>query len=201
VWPRTRYSRQNPLAQIRRSAAYPLDGSHVVAIRNAEYSDLVRVAEIHVASWQAAYRGLISDEILGSLSVEDRLQTWKEWSVIPGAELWVAILEGLPVGFCRLAGEDPLDDADGYDEITHLYLDPGIYGRGIGYPLFQHAIQASNRRESKGVFLWVLEENVSARRFYERAKMSLDGGRQSRPAWLGDGVYEVRYRCSFEAAV
>ena len=184
-----------------RFSVSPLYDRRVLEIRNADPSDLSSVAEIHVASWQAAYRGIISDEILDSLSVKERQQTWKEWIRLPGSELFVASRGEMILGFCRLVHPDYSDDADQYVELTHLYLDPDAYGSGVGYALLQRAIKAAKARGSKGLFLWVLEENDRARRFYERANMRFDGGRQSRPVWLGEGVFEVRYRSSFVSAV
>ena len=173
----------------------------MVEIRNAEDSDLSRVAAIHSASWQAAYRGMISDQILDSLSAKERLQAWQDWILIPGSELFVASRGGAILGFHRLVRSDSSEGSDPYDELTHLYLDPDVRGSGIGFALFEHAMQSARARGSQGLFLWVLEENERARRFYERANMRIDGGRQSRPAWLGEGVYEVRYRSTFVAAV
>ena len=49
------------------------------------------------------------------------------------------------------------------------------------------------------MFLWTLEKNVRARRFYERQGMTADGARKDEPEWLGEGVYEVRYVLPFES--
>jgi hypothetical protein len=45
--------------------------------------------------------------------------------------------------------------------------------------------------------LWVLEDNLRARRFYEREGWILDGGRRDE-AFLGVTVPEVRYRTTFD---
>ena len=86
----------------------------MLAIRNAGPSDLSAVAEIHVASWQAAYVGMISDDILGSLSVKERLQTWKEWNRLPCSELFLACRRGVILGFCRLVRPSNSDAIDQY---------------------------------------------------------------------------------------
>ena len=43
-------------------------------IREAEPKDARAIAEIHVRSWQAAYRGQLADDYLDELKVEDRLE-------------------------------------------------------------------------------------------------------------------------------
>jgi len=41
-------------------------------IRPATPEDARAIAEVHVASWRYAYRGLLPDDVLDRLSVEER---------------------------------------------------------------------------------------------------------------------------------
>ena len=45
-------------------------------IRDAELRDARGIAEVHVRSWQAAYAGIVPDEDLAQLSVDQREQFW-----------------------------------------------------------------------------------------------------------------------------
>ncbi len=45
-------------------------------IRTARPDDARSVAEVHVASWRHAYRGLLPDDYLERLSVDDREAMW-----------------------------------------------------------------------------------------------------------------------------
>ena len=45
-------------------------------IREPTKSDARDLAEVHVRSWQAAYKGQLPDEILDNLSVDQREQQW-----------------------------------------------------------------------------------------------------------------------------
>ena len=69
-----------------------------VIIRNVELKDLRFVSEIAVRGWQTAYRGIIEDEFLDNLSIEEnylkRLKDYKENGFI------VAEQDGEVVGFC-----------------------------------------------------------------------------------------------------
>lgn len=47
-----------------------------IEIRQAISPDALSVAEIHVESWKYAYRGLLADSILDSLTVESRIKHW-----------------------------------------------------------------------------------------------------------------------------
>ncbi len=172
-----------------------------VALRVATEADLPRVATIHVAGWQTAYRGLIPDDVLDALSTEVRLAAWREWYGVPGSEVWVACRGHLVCGFSRL---QPAQDAAlpvGTLDLTHLYLDPEERGAGIGAPLFGHMLERARDREAPTLVLSVLEGNHPARRFYERAGLQPDGHRATRPRALGPDVHEVRYRIDFDDAL
>ena len=49
-----------------------------IVFRNAHSDDVRGIAEVHVRSWQAAYRGQIPDSYLEGLSVEKRELMWTE---------------------------------------------------------------------------------------------------------------------------
>ncbi len=169
----------------------------MLELRRAERAELARVAEVHVASWRAAYRGLIADSILDSLSVASRLVAWQKWFEQPGSELWVALRSDRIDGFSRLQPAADSDLPGDFAELTHLYLEPTVFGTGIGGALFDRVLESAREYPYRGVALWVLEENGRARGFYERRGFVADGNRQMRPEWLGEGVQEVRYRIRF----
>ena len=54
-----------------------LAGSAEVQIRTAAPTDARAVAEIHVAAWRAAYRGIMPNALLDDLSVEKREVSWR----------------------------------------------------------------------------------------------------------------------------
>jgi ribosomal protein S18 acetylase RimI-like enzyme len=74
--------------------------------------------------------------------------------IVADREVWVWEEDGSILGFAAL--ED--------DELTHLYVEPGAHGRGIGGALIDRA----KERRPDGVRLWVFQQNANARRFYER---------------------------------
>lgn len=48
-------------------------------VREATAADARAVAQAHVASWRAAYRGIIDDDFLQNLSVDDKQSYWLQW--------------------------------------------------------------------------------------------------------------------------
>jgi GNAT superfamily N-acetyltransferase len=167
-------------------------------VRRAALEDAEAIAAVHTRTWQVAYRGSIPDHYLDQLDqhLERRIQSWRNWISTEsknGHEVWVSDAVGHVDGFAHLGpARDSGPEATG--ELYAIYVDPIRWNQGVGRALFT---QATNRLISAGysaAILWVLESNVRARRFYEVAGWTFDGGtkQESRP----DGVelLEVRYR-------
>jgi len=170
----------------------------MLKIREAERSDLLAIAEIHVACWRSAYRGMISDAIIDAVTIEERRSLWERWAWEPGVHITVAQRAAGVVGFCRLSpARDVEHPPPNFAEVTHLYVSPPEIGGGVGHGLFTEALEWAHGLKYRGLLLWVLEQNVAARRFYASHGLLLDGGRHTEPEWLGAGVFEVRYRVSF----
>jgi len=52
--------------------------SVMVQVRRAVPHDAAPIGGVHVRAWQVAYRGLMPDEVLDGLSVEQREQMWQQ---------------------------------------------------------------------------------------------------------------------------
>jgi GNAT superfamily N-acetyltransferase len=114
-------------------------------IRRATPADAGEVGRVFLAARdEMAYLPRIPDDD------RPRLGGW----FLDRAELWVAEREGPIVGFAGLSA----------GELTHLYVEPGAQGAGIGTGLLEHAKSLSDGR----LELWVFQRNEGARRFYER---------------------------------
>jgi ribosomal protein S18 acetylase RimI-like enzyme len=165
-----------------------------LALREARIADAHAIAEIHVGAWRAAYRGLVADEYLAALSVEQRRGFWKGQLTKPGA--WkVALAQDASgvIGFCSY-GPTRDADAEGDAEIFAIYVRPEKWRRGAGRALCEHALREAAAREHRAVSLWVLTTNEAARRFYERLGFAPDGAQKIEPRPLGVALHEVRYR-------
>lgn len=145
-------------------------------IREAEPEDAEAIAGVHVRSWQAAYRGQLTDDYLDGLSVEERLEQHRGALQTPGAHrTWVAEEEGHVVGFAVTGPSQDADADERTGELYAIYLEPDRFGSGIGKRLSDHAIDDLRERGFRTATLWVLETNRGARRFYEREGWSADG--------------------------
>jgi GNAT superfamily N-acetyltransferase len=146
-------------------------------IRRARPEDARPVAEVHVASWQHAYRGLLPDDYLERLSVDHREAMWREAFADPdqASGAFVAEIDGRIVGFASFGPSRDEEIPERTGEVPAIYLDPAVLGTGVGRELFEAATIALRDAGFARATLWVLEANALARRFYEKAGWAWDG--------------------------
>jgi ribosomal protein S18 acetylase RimI-like enzyme len=170
-----------------------------VSIRPATVADVPAIAEVHVHSWQWAYRGLLPDDYLDHLSIERRAGMHMQRLATETEErTWVAAQEGRIVGFAITGPSRDPDASPGTAELAAIYLRHEATGQGIAHALFDHAVHDLWQRGYEQATLWVLETNARARRFYEKAGWVPDGTTKTEE-WPGVLLHEVRYRISRRA--
>jgi ribosomal protein S18 acetylase RimI-like enzyme len=149
----------------------------MVQVRRAVRDDAAPIGGVHVRAWQVAYRGLMPDELLDGLSVEEREKMWQQ--ALAGEEspaVYVAVDDGGVVGFCAVAAPSRDEDAaDDVAEIAAIYVDPNAWRVGIGRALMEVALADLRADGWRWVTLWVLAENHAARDFYARFGLKPDG--------------------------
>lgn len=163
-----------------------------MTIRRAGSGDAETVGRIHVESWNVAYRGIMPDEVIARTDLAYRTAFWAERIADPEWPVYLLEKQGQAVAFCQMIPtRDADDDAARVGHITSLHVLPDRRGHGYGRALMDHVLAEFQRRAFAQVTLWVLEENQSARAFYEKYGFRLDGGSRSYPR---TNVPEVRYR-------
>lgn len=170
------------------TAATSPDGT----VRPARLADADEIAAVHVATWQHAYAGLLPDDFLAGLDVNQRAGRWRTRISEPGNDIFVLVFEQL--GRVRgFVSGGPSRDGGAGGEVYAIYVDPACQGQGAGAWL----LAAAARRLAESGFteasLWVLADNHPSRRFYESRGWGPDG--TAKPWSYGDGqsVMEVRY--------
>jgi len=165
-----------------------------VRVRPAAPEDADRVADVHVRTWQGAYRHVFAEEGLASLSetLGRRAAHWRATVAEgrPGDHLLVAEVDDVLVGFSFL-GASRDDPAEG--ELYAIYVLPDAWGRGAGRALMDETLRLLRERGHEEAVLWVLEDNPRTRRFYEASGWRSDGAAKEEE-FLGTTVREVRYR-------
>ncbi len=171
-------------------------------IRPAAPEDVPALAELHIRSWQWAYRGLIEDEYLDNMSatLEQRIAARRTQlaSLPPETRWWVAEQNGRIVGFAITGLSRDQDVLPETVEVYAIYLAQDAAGHGIGRTLFAHTVEDLRQRGFERAMLWVLTTNQRARRFYKAAGWMPDGASkvEKRP---GTDLHEVRYHIVLNA--
>jgi ribosomal protein S18 acetylase RimI-like enzyme len=156
----------------------------VIELRLAVPADAMAVARVHVAAWRDGYRNLLPDAYLDGLRAEDRAARYT-FDRADGPRMTVAIDSGAIVGFVTITVADC--------EVDALYVDRGVWGRGVGSALIARAradLAAAGVVEAR---LWMLVGNTRAQRFYERDGWTTDGTRRMYNVWNID-LDEIEYR-------
>jgi GNAT superfamily N-acetyltransferase len=164
-----------------------------IALTEATSQDIESIAQLHAQSWRNAYRGMLADEYLDRHVVADRLEFWTaRFASVPADRRLVlqAISGGTLIGFvCVLLDAEPQWGA----RLDNLHVSPESKGTGIGYTLFQAAREwIASVSPGTAMYLWCVERNHVARRFYDR-----QGGKivetATRPVAQELAVPELRY--------
>src|ERR1035438_8725843 len=103
-----------------------------MSIRLATLDDASAIATIHVEAWRAAYRGIVSDEFLDSLSIDGRESIWRQILLAGDAATWVAQESETVVGWISAAGSRDADASASTGEIWAVYVAPGRWRAGVG---------------------------------------------------------------------
>ncbi|MFF4741404.1 GNAT family N-acetyltransferase [Streptomyces sp. NPDC001262] len=159
-------------------------------------TDIPAVSAVRVSGWKAAYAGMIPQSYLDGMTVE--ADTALRRRQFPGSRGRMTDLVAVDsrdevVGWACLG---PDRDTGGREpatgELYALYVHPSLTGSGIGRTLLGAVHAHAGNQGLDSMLLWVLRDNVTARRFYERAGYASDGAVQS-DDYDGLSVTEVRY--------
>lgn len=156
-------------------------------IRKARVEDAPACTQIHIATWQATYRGVVPDDFLDAMPSRfaQRLQFWEGLLNNPEQITYVAEDEeqGVIAGFVNGAPSRH-DDPDYPKELQMIYILPAYQQMGLGRKLMSTLAQAFLAEGTTTMWLWVLEGNESGILFYER----LGGKYKKNSLWEVSGV-------------
>lgn len=138
-----------------------MNGTDIRAI--APGDDRTAISGIYEQSWKHAYRGIVPQAYLDAIPPG----RWADKLDTPGWHTLVCLEGGRPVGTCSFCASR-FPEYPGCGEIISIYFLPEYTGRGFGRQLLGAAVSELRALGFGEIFLWVLEENARARRFYER---------------------------------
>lgn len=139
------------------------------SVRPASARDAKAIAEIHVATWQAAYQDLMPEDYLKTMTVEKRQAYWREAIEYSEPQLLVATDADKVVGFVGFDRSRDAGTKSSVGEIWALYVAPAHWGKGAGVVLWDGAREGLKEEGCTQVTAWALLRNERALRFFEHA--------------------------------
>lgn len=142
-----------------------------ISLRRATVDDAEAIAAVRVESWQATYRGMIPDDYLDEMRIEDSMLQWRQiLQAMSQAQdricVYVAESEGHIIGFASgmMLPEPKLGMQA---ELTAVYLRPAWQRSGIGRRMAQKVARTLQAQGADSLLVWVISGNAIARNFYE----------------------------------
>lgn len=147
-----------------------MNGVSNIVLRRATLADAPAIAQVRVDSWRATYRGIMPDDYLDAMQVDESIDMWERVLSAPAnrmAAVFVVEVEAQIVGFAagHMLPEPKFDLAA---ELTAIHLLPAAQDKGLGTRLLQMVAQTFFDLQANGMLVWTLSENKIGRTFYEK---------------------------------
>lgn len=149
-------------------------------VRRATMQDISRIAEIIVFGKRVAYRHIFNNDLVSfnELRVTDLFKKYHDNPLL--IDDMIVYDDGIVKGVVNQLN---------YGEsikIDTFYVEPFFKGKGIGTKLIQHTISEAQKENKNRIFLWVIQDNMSARKFYEA-----NGFRESGETRIIEGTTKI----------
>lgn len=149
------------------------------------------LAALHINCIRETYTGIFPDAYLEDLSIEKRKKQWIEHFADQKTLTFLLKHDSLFVGLISLG--EYRDSPDGETgEISSIYILKAYQGYGYGKKLLSYAEDKLKSFAYQSYIIWVLENNNSARTFYESQGLTQDRDTKNTKV-QGVELTEVRY--------
>jgi len=149
------------------------------SIRPAAPNDAAAVALVGAATFLESYAGVIDGAALVRHCAQKQTEAVYATALAdPAQRLWLAELDGAPVGYLHLTPPDlPVAAQDGDLEIKRIYVLSRLHRSGLGRRLLACAQDHARATDAKILLLGVYKENHRALAFYGRMGFETVGER------------------------
>lgn len=154
---------------------------------------------IHACSWQKAYHNIIPESIINTFTAEQRTQVFEQALKTRTEEYYLFQVDDLPAGIALLYKSHEDMSASDEGEIYAIYFHPDYWGTPATQLGFQFCIERLKELGYRQIHIWVLEENLRARKFYEKNGFTFDGKTQE--IIIGKPLLEIRYSMDVNTAI
>lgn len=161
-------------------------------IRYANKEDADTIALINSKSFQQAFKGIIPDDFLdGRFSYESLRERLNKELDEGTTSNCIMYKDDIPVGMLTFMKDSYKERDESEIDLGRIYLLPEYWGKNIGIEFIDWLCKELKNKGFVKVALWVVEENLRARKFYEKVGFAHDG--EIRIINPGREIKEYRY--------
>lgn len=167
-----------------------------IVFRSATPGDANRLARFQIRAWKEHYSEFLPHWSLDQVSVEDRAEAWRMILRDPArhadTEVQLAETKGAIAGFGAVGRQrsERLSSLGFGGDISAIYVDSAYQARGLGRRILARLFRRLKAMGERRASLWVIRDNVRARRFMEATGAELlDPGAGGRYHAIDDVAY------------
>ena len=159
-----------------------------VIIRKAVPGDELVLAYIQTESWKAAFAGILSpEELERCTNLQKAEQMYHNVLCREGCNMAIELVDDHP--HCIAAwGTNRCELGDAVGELICIHSLQNNWAKGYGSAMMEYVLAQLRQANYESVILWVFEENIRARKFYEKHGFTLTEQKK-----LANGIAEVMY--------
>ena len=124
---------------------------------NLKHADII--GEIHAKAWKQAYENLFPLEFIETDTVEKRKEEFLSSCKDKEIDYFLIYVSEKPIGIIKIRHYENIC------EILSIYLLKKYWNKGFGLQAIQYILKIYSSNE---IYLWTLEANVNAQKFYEK---------------------------------
>ena len=138
---------------------------NIVNIREANAEDMELIANLYVMNWKKTYVGLLPDNFLNGLTVNDGINKWQEYLTKEKHRIFVAYENENFLGFSACKEDEELKNCLYLDS---LHVSESSRGKGVGTKLINTVGSYAYIKGYEHMSICIVKGNDNAKRIYEK---------------------------------
>lgn len=134
-------------------------------IREANAEDMELIANLYVINWKKTYVGLLPDNFLNGLTVNDGINKWQEYLTKEKHRIFVAYENENFLGFSACKEDEELKNCLYLDS---LHVSESSRGKGVGTKLINTVGSYAYIKGYEHMSICIVKGNDKAKRIYEK---------------------------------
>ena len=138
---------------------------NIVNIREANAEDIEPIASLYVMNWKKTYVGLLPDNFLNGLTVNEGIKKWQEYLNKEKHRIFVAYENEKILGFSACKEDEELKNCLYLDS---LHVSETSRGKGVGTKLINTVGSYAYIKGYEHMSICIVKGNDNAKRIYEK---------------------------------